>query len=168
MGPDAAIYVTCYHRLRKIWWRQCDPVAARAAADNLRTRAGDSRQDWREVAELYMIAKEWEHALAAAHRLLALIPEADERERLRAEIVAARAYGGKRDDHEARRRLIRILARGEDSVVLREAADALVDLYLLREERDQAIATLNDLRLRTNDGALHGWIDRRLGEIGGD
>jgi hypothetical protein len=60
---------------------------------------------------------------------------------------------------------MRILARAEDAAVLREAADLLVNVYLLRGERDQAIATLDDLRLRTQDRDLHDWIQRRLGEI---
>ena len=50
----------------------------------------------------------------------------------------------------------------------REAAEALVGLYLRRGEREQAIATLNDLRLRTQDWGLFQWIDRRSHEIVSD
>jgi hypothetical protein len=64
---------------------------------------------------------------------------------------------------------MRVLARSRDPVVLREAAEALVSLYLLREERHQAIATLNDLLLRTPDpNLLHRWVSHRLAEIAGD
>ena len=82
--------------------------------------------------------------------------------------VAARVYAAKRDDHEARRRLMRILAQATDPTLLREAADALVNLYLLRGENKPAIATLSELRLRTDDGELHRWIDARLKGIVGD
>jgi len=147
---------------------QGDTAAAKVLADALRAEAGDSRDAWREVAELYLTAQSWDDALAAAERVLALTPETDEPARMRAEVLAARAYAGKRDDHEARLRLIRILARAQDPTLLREAADALVNLYVLREERHQAIATLNDLRLRTQDHSLRRWIDQRLKEIAGE
>jgi serine/threonine-protein kinase len=46
------------------------------------------------------------------------------------------------------------------------AADGLraeaVNPYLLRGERDQAIATLNDLRLRTEDPEVLAWLDESL------
>ena len=48
------------------------------------------------------------------------------------------------------------------------AADILVDLYLLRGEREQAIATLNDLRLRTKGQMPLDCIDQRLKEIAGE
>jgi hypothetical protein len=145
--------------------RPYEPTAAKAKADDLRAKAGDSPRLWREVAGLCLIAKAWDDALAAAERVLTLTPEADEPARMRADVLIARVYAERRDDHEARKRLIRILARAKDPVVLREAADALVELYLVREEREQAIATLNDLRLRTEDRDLLNWIDRRLREI---
>jgi glucose/arabinose dehydrogenase len=169
-AADGSLYIvdSGSHQVYRVWWRPCDPKVARAKADELRAEAGDSVRLWREAAELYLIAKAWDDALAAAERVLTLTPEADPPARLRAEVLIARVYAAKRDDHEARRRLIRILARAGDPAALREAADALVDLYLERGERDQAIATLSDLRLRTNDRRLLNWIDRRLKEIAGE
>jgi predicted TPR repeat methyltransferase len=159
------------HELRVRYARaaaaQGDVAAAKALADELRGKAGDSGETWREVAELYLTAQSWEDALAAAKQVLALAPQDDESAQMRAEVLIARAYAGKRDDHEARRRLIPILARATDPEILREAAQALVDLYLLRNERDQAIATLNDLRLRTQDSGLRNWVDQQLKEIAG-
>ena len=51
--------------------------------------------------------------------------------------------------------------------VLRDAGDALASLYLLRGERHQAIATLEDLTLRTQDRNVVNWVNRRLKEIAG-
>jgi hypothetical protein len=99
---------------------------------------------------------------------LALTPEESQPARRRAELLVARVCIAKRDDHAARRLLIRVLARTRDPGLLRQAGEALVDLYLLREERDQAIATLNDLRLRTSDPGVLQWVDQRLKEIVGD
>jgi tetratricopeptide (TPR) repeat protein len=148
---------------------QGDTEAAKALADELRAGAGDSADTWRALAELYLTAESWDDVLAAAERVLALTPEADAPAQMRAQVLVARAYAGKRDDHEARRRLIGILARAQDHpLVLREAADALVDLYLLRNERGMAIATIDDLRLRTQDPGLLDWADQRLREIAGE
>jgi hypothetical protein len=169
LAADESLYVcdSGNHQVYRVWWRPCDAEAAKARAERLRAKADDSPRLWREVAELYLIAKSWDDALLSAERVLGLTPETDAVARIRAEILSARAYAGKRDDHEARRRLMQVLARANNPALLREAADALVDLYLRRDERDQALATLNDLRLRTQDGALRNWIDRRLKEIGG-
>ena len=168
VGADGNLYIvdSGNHQVYRVWWRPCDPDVAKAKADDLRAKAGDSPGLWREVVELCLVAEEWDDAMAAADRVLRLTPEGDESARMRAEVLIARVYAAKRDDHEARRLLIRILARGEDPVVIREAADALVDLYLVRDEREQAIATLNDLR--TRDRRLLDWIDRRLKAIAGD
>jgi DNA-binding beta-propeller fold protein YncE len=170
VAADGTLYIgdDCNDRVRRVRWRPCDPEAARTMADAMRIEAGVSVDTWREVAELYLIAKAWDDALAAAQRLLALTPEADQPGRLRAEILAARACAGKGDDDQARRRLIRVLGRTGDPMVLRDAADLLVDIYLRQGRRDQAIATLNDLRFRTHDRQLLDWIDRRLKQIAGD
>lgn len=146
---------------------QGDLAGAKALADELQAKAGESPELWREVAELYLTAQSWDDALAAAERVLALSRATDQPARMRAEVLVARVYAAKRDDHEARKRLIPILAQSGDPSVLREAAEALVDLYLLRGEREQAIATFSDLRLRTQDSALRKWVDERLKEIAG-
>lgn len=140
-------------------------AAAARVPEGVAGEARDSPDTWRKVADIYLLAEAWEDALTTAKRAAALTAEDDEAGRMRAEVLVARAYAGSRDDQEARRRLIPILARAEDPTVLREAADALVNLYLARGERDQAIATLKDLRLRTDHWQLHGWIDRRLKDI---
>lgn len=139
-----------------------------ALIDEQRAQASESPEAWCNVAKWYLVAQAWDEAVSAAQRLLALTPEGNEPARLRAEVLVARAYVGKRDDHQARRRLIPILARARDPLVLRQAADALIDLYLLRGEREEAIATLNDLRVRTQSPRLLNWIDGRLKEIAGD
>jgi hypothetical protein len=84
-----------------------------------------------------------------------MTPKGDESARLRAEILAARCYAGKRDDHEARRRLIVILARANDPMVQREAGDALVNLYLVRGERGQAASP--HYSSAQADGRAGGW-----------
>ena len=170
LAPDGTLYIADggNNRIRRIRWWPSQPDAAKAMADDLATKAGDSVSAWREVAELYMMAQSWDQALAAAQRSLALIPKDEEPGYTRAELLVARVCVAKRDDHGARRLLIRVLARTRDPGLLRQAGEALVDLYLLREERDQAIATLSDLRLRTDDPDLIRWVDQRLKEIAGD
>jgi len=169
VAPDGSLYVADAknRRIRRLWWPPCDPQAAKAMADDLRANAGESPDAWREVVELYLALKAWDDALAPAERVLAATPEAEEQQRMRAEVLIARVYAGKRDDHEARRRLIRVLARARDPLVLRDAGDALASLYLLRGERNQAIATLEDLTLRTKDRSVLNWVNRRLKEIAG-
>lgn len=170
LAPDGTLYIadSGNHRVRRVRWWPREPGAGKALADDFALEAGESASAWREVAELYMMAKSWEDAVAAAERALELTPNEDEVACLRGELLVARACIGGRDDHGARRRLIRVLARSRDPGLLREAAGILVDLYLLREERGQAIATLNDLRLRTHDPELIQWVDQRLKEIAGD
>lgn len=169
VGADGSLYFADAenHRIRQVRWLPCDPEAARTMADDLRAQAGESPDAWREAAQLYLILQAYDDALAAAERLLAVTPEADQPARMRAEVLIARVYAGKRDDHEARRRLIRVLARARDPLVLRDAGDALASLYLLRGERNQAIATLEDLTLRTKDRSVLNWVNRRLKEIAG-
>jgi cytochrome c-type biogenesis protein CcmH/NrfG len=139
--------------------------AAAQAAEGLRAAAGDSARGWREIAELYLAVRLWDDAVAAGERFLALTPEASAADRLRGEILVARAYIGKRDYHEARRRLIPMLARATEPAMLREAADALVSVYVLSDEHDKAIATLQDLLLRTQDWELREWIESRLSDL---
>jgi hypothetical protein len=167
LGPDGDLYFADFgnHRVRKIRLRPCEPEAAKAKGDALRATAGRSIEIWREVIELYLIAKAWDQALAAARQVLAITPEADQQARMSAEVLIARVYVAKRDDPEARRRLMRVLANTGDPVVIREAADVLVGLYLARGEREQAIATLTDLRARTAAGGLRQWADQRLKEL---
>jgi sugar lactone lactonase YvrE len=167
VSADGTLYIATGNRICQIWLPPDDPAVARAAADRARATAGDSRTAWCRVVNLYLAAEAWDDAMAAAEHLRELIPEADEPGRMHAEILTARAYVGKRDDHEARRRLLPILARAHDPTVLRQAADALVNLYLLRGERDQAVGTLTDLRMRTDVPDLLKWIDRRLKEVAG-
>ena len=85
IGPDG--------KVKKHW-----PKVAKAAADELRAKAGDSAKAWREATELYLIAQDWARALAAAERLLELTPKAEETERQRVEVLLARVYAGKGDD----------------------------------------------------------------------
>jgi len=167
VGSDNTVYIadSWAGRIRRV---RCGERAAREAARELRARAGDSADAWRSLTQTYLMIQEWDDALAAAERLLALIPETDEPARMRAEVLIARAYAGKRDDHEARRLLLPILGRSDDPAVLREAADALVDLYLTRDEREQAIATLDDLSTRTKSRSLRKWIGQRLADIFGE
>ena len=169
MGADGSLYFADAenHRIRKIRWLPCDLQAARTMADDLRAGAGGSPDAWREVAQLYLILEAYDDALAAAERVLAVTPESREQTRMRAEVLIARVHAAKRDDHEARRRLIRVLARARDPLTLRDAADILVDLYLSRGERDQAIATLSELTVRTQDRNVVNWVDQRLRQITG-
>jgi lipopolysaccharide biosynthesis regulator YciM len=170
VGADGSLYIAdaTNHRIRKAWLRPCDPEAAKQRADALRAGAGGSFRGWLEVAELYLIAEDRDAALAAAQKLLADTSQADEHARLRVDVLLGRIYAAKRDDHEARRCWMRVLARARDPVLLRQAAEPLVNLYQRRGERHQAIVTLDDLRLRTDDRELLNWIDQRLKEIAGD
>lgn len=87
---------------------------------------------------------------------------------MRVHILGRRAYAGKRGDHEARRRLIPISARSQNPTILCSAADAPGNLYLLRGECEQAIATLNDLARHAEGPGLPYWIDQRLKQVAGD
>jgi RNA polymerase sigma factor (sigma-70 family) len=147
---------------------QGDTAPAKALAAEMQATAGQSWASWRATADMFLVAQLWDDALKAAELALALAPQGDEKTRIGIELLAGRAYAGKRDDDEAMRRLIPILGRAEDSAVLRDAADALVGLYLARGERDQAIATLSDLRARAAAAALRQWVDQRLKEIAGE
>jgi hypothetical protein len=181
LGPDGSLYIADSRnsRVRRVRWLPCDPEQARARGEQVRAEAAEDPDAWREAALLFMIAEAWDDAMAAAERVLALTPETDEPATMRAQVLAARVYAAKGHDGEARRRLIPILAQAHDPGVLRGAAEALVDLYLLRREREQAVATLTDLKRRhagryagrlppPQDGDLLRWIDRRLKEIGGE
>lgn len=61
-----------------------------------------------------------------------------------------------------------MLGRATQPDMLRGAADALVSVYVLSDEHDKAIATLQDLLLRTQDSRLREWIEDRLSDLASD
>jgi tetratricopeptide (TPR) repeat protein len=143
-----------------------DLTVARALADEACAKAAESPQAWRDIADLYLAGREWQAALAVAQGALDLTPEGDQPARMRAQVLAARAYVGAGDDQAAIALLTPIVETARDEALLRDAVAVLTDIYLASHDAHRAAALLDSLRSRAEyDGELSNWIRNRRWDV---